>query len=151
MQCHNYISDVYNKPTRLKIGWKLSKLWLFQKYIPLPTRYYGWASCEPTNMHDLGRYRIDKGWMCLLKALLCVCVCVCVCEGHAGGTAGALRGLPVEIRALRADRRHQQACHRRVWEEAGLQGDSERLVFGFLSPEQSFNLNLNLSLSFSVT
>ena len=32
MQCHNYISDVYNKPNRLKIGWKLSKL-LFKKYM----------------------------------------------------------------------------------------------------------------------
>jgi len=27
MQCHNYISDVYNKPNRLKIGRKFSKLW----------------------------------------------------------------------------------------------------------------------------
>jgi len=25
MQCHNYISDVYNQPNRLKIGRKLSK------------------------------------------------------------------------------------------------------------------------------
>ena len=33
MQCHNYISDVYNEPIRLKNGWKLSKLWLFKKYI----------------------------------------------------------------------------------------------------------------------
>ena len=33
MQCHNYISDVYNKPNLLKIGWKLSKLWLFKKYM----------------------------------------------------------------------------------------------------------------------
>ena len=32
MQCHNYISDVYNKPNRLKIGWKFSKL-LFKKYM----------------------------------------------------------------------------------------------------------------------
>ena len=32
MQCHNYISDVYNKPNRLKIGWKLTKL-LFKKYM----------------------------------------------------------------------------------------------------------------------
>ena len=32
MQCHKYISDVYNKPNRLKIGWKLSKL-LFKKYM----------------------------------------------------------------------------------------------------------------------
>ena len=32
MQCHNYISEVYNKPNRLKIGWKLSKL-LFKKYM----------------------------------------------------------------------------------------------------------------------
>ena len=32
MQCYNYISDVYNKPNRLKIGWKLSKL-LFTKYM----------------------------------------------------------------------------------------------------------------------
>ena len=32
MQCHNYISDVYNKPNRLKIGGKLSKL-LFTKYM----------------------------------------------------------------------------------------------------------------------
>ena len=30
MQCHNYISDVYNKPNRLKIGRKMSKLWLFK-------------------------------------------------------------------------------------------------------------------------
>jgi len=30
-QCHNYISDVYNKPNRLKFGRKLSKLWLFKK------------------------------------------------------------------------------------------------------------------------
>ena len=33
MQCYNYISDVYNKLNRLKIGWKLSKLWLFKKYM----------------------------------------------------------------------------------------------------------------------
>ena len=33
MQCHNYISDIYNKPNRLKISWKLSKLWLFKMYM----------------------------------------------------------------------------------------------------------------------
>ena len=33
MQCHNLISDVYNKPNRLKIGLKLSKLWLFKRYM----------------------------------------------------------------------------------------------------------------------
>jgi len=33
MQGHNYISDVYNKPNRLKIGRKLSMLWLFKKYV----------------------------------------------------------------------------------------------------------------------
>ena len=33
MQWHNYISDVYKKPNRLKIGRKLSKLWLFKKYM----------------------------------------------------------------------------------------------------------------------
>ena len=33
MQCHNYISDVYNKPNHLKIGWKLSKFLLFKKYM----------------------------------------------------------------------------------------------------------------------
>jgi len=30
MLSHNYISDVYNKPNRLKIGRKISKLWLFK-------------------------------------------------------------------------------------------------------------------------
>jgi len=30
MLCHNYISDVYSKPNRLKIGRNLSKLWLFK-------------------------------------------------------------------------------------------------------------------------
>ena len=33
MQYHNYIFDVYNKPNSLKIDWKLSKLWLFKKYM----------------------------------------------------------------------------------------------------------------------
>ena len=32
MQWHNYISDVYNKPNRLQICRKLSKLWLFKKH-----------------------------------------------------------------------------------------------------------------------
>lgn len=30
---HNYIYDVYNKPNRLKMGWKVSRLWLFKKYM----------------------------------------------------------------------------------------------------------------------
>jgi len=33
MQCHLCISDVYNKPKRMKIGRKSSKLWLFKKYM----------------------------------------------------------------------------------------------------------------------
>jgi len=38
MQCHNYISDFYNKPNHLKIGRKLIKLCLFKKvHTPLDT------------------------------------------------------------------------------------------------------------------
>ena len=44
MQCNNYISDDYNKPNRLKIGWKLSKLWLFKKYMNDYQQCYGWAA-----------------------------------------------------------------------------------------------------------
>lgn len=48
-----------------------------------------------------------------------------VSAGHAGGAAGAVRRLPLEVGEIRADRWHQQARHSCLWEEKGFQGDCQ--------------------------
>ena len=46
-KCHRFISNVYNKPNRLKIGRKWSKLLLFKSACTIKTQYYEWASELP--------------------------------------------------------------------------------------------------------
>lgn len=45
------------------------------------------------------------------------------CAGHPGGAAGAVRGLSVEIWAIRAHCWYQQTCNCRLWKEEGFQGN----------------------------
>ena len=55
MQYNSYISDVYNKPNRLKIGRKLSKLWLFKSTCTMlrvsEHPVVRWPPCADVDLH----------------------------------------------------------------------------------------------------